>query len=377
MVEAIVVPVEIGQFNTDLYSSVVWSKVGLLNFKQYKEKVFQEFEERELEFNNKYPKVTPFANQQIEMEYTKQVQFLGEEEEFNLEMFNLFEDSTEKEEETLGSGVSIPENVSQYYEGIGHEDISSKDPYANVIFIDDEDEEEVGSTETDVGIPTNDSNGYVREDDGLLYDEDGFLIEDDDSSEDEEEDSSYTGGSVDLVGEPRYDEDGFLIEDDGDSSYESEELGGHSEVPSENQFSDSVVTGAGSPRVEVVEIPRNIPQNPLQNKPVVSQVESRVASGSSSMEDILDMGMDAPQIRRPQVAQQTQVKQVVPKVQRVKPKEPTQRGIVYYNGMSLRQFLRENPRSSIEVAEKYFSRKEIMKEVQLGRVIKRGKKLFI
>ena len=66
MVEAIVVPVEIGQFNTDLYSSVVWSKVGLLNFKQYKEKVFQEFEERELEFNNRYPKVTPFANQQIE-----------------------------------------------------------------------------------------------------------------------------------------------------------------------------------------------------------------------------------------------------------------------------------------------------------------------
>ena len=113
MVVEVVVPVEIGQFNTDIYSSVVWSKVGLLNFKQYKEKVFKEFEERELEFNNKYPKVTPFANQQIEMEYTKQVQFLGEEEEFNLEMFNLFEDSSESEEETLVSGVSIPENERQ------------------------------------------------------------------------------------------------------------------------------------------------------------------------------------------------------------------------------------------------------------------------
>lgn len=370
MVVEVVVPVEIGQFNTDLYSSVVWSKVGLLNFKQYKEKVFQEFEERELEFNNKYPKVTPFANQQIEMEYTKQVQFLGEEEEFNLEMFNLFDESSETEKETLVSGVSIPENVTQHYEGIGHEELSSKDPYANVIFIDDEDDE-------DVEVAKVEETKYTRGDDGLLYDEDGFLIEDDDSSEDEEEDSSYTGGSVDLVGEPRYDEDGFLIEDDGDSSYESEELGGHSEVPSENQFSDSVVTGAGSPRVEVVEIPRNVPQNPLQNRPVVSQVESRVASGSSSMEDILDMGIETPQIRRPQVNQQPKVQPVAPKVQRVEPKEPAQRGIVYYNGMSLRQFLRENPRSSIEVAEKYFSRKEIMKEVQLGRVIKRGKKLFI
>lgn len=370
MVEAIVVPVEIGQFNTDLYSSVVWSKIGLLNFKQYKEKVFQEFEERELEFNNKYPKVTPFANQQIEMEYTKQVQFLGEEEEFNLEMFNLFEDSSESEEETLVSGVSIPENVTQHYEGLEMEDISSKDPYANVIFIDDEDEED--SIEKEVK-PTQ----YTRGDDGLLYDEDGFLIEDEDSSEDGGEETYSNGGSVDFEDELRYDEDGFLIEDDDDSSYESEEFLGHSEVTSESQFTKSVVTGASSPRVEVAEIPRNVPQNPLQNKPVVSQVESRVASGSSSMEDILEMGIESPQIRRPKVTPQPKVQQVAPKVQRVEPKEPAQRGIVYYNGMSLRQFLRENPRSSIEVAEKYFSRKEIMKEVQLGRVIKRGKKLFI
>ena len=377
MVEAIVVLVEIGQFNTDLYSSVVWSKVGLLNFKQYKEKVFQEFEERELEFNNKYPKVTPFANQQIEMEYTKQVQFLGEEEEFNLEMFNLFEDSTETEEETLVSGVSIPENVTRHYEGIGHEELSSKDPYANVIFIDDEDDEEVGSRETNKGISTNESKGYLRGDDGLLYDEDGFLIEDDDSSEENDSDTYYNGGSRFVEEEERYDEDGFLIEDDGDYDESVGEFGGHSEVTSENQFANSVVTGASSPRVEVAEIPRNVPQNPLQNKPVVSQVESRVASGSSSMEDILEMGIETPQIRRPKVTPQHKVQQVAPKVQRVEPKEPAQRGIVYYNGMSLRQFLRENPRSSIEVAEKYFSRKEIMKEVQLGRVIKRGKKLFI
>lgn len=373
MVEAIVVPVEIGQFNTDLYSSVVWSKVGLLNFKQYKEKVFQEFEERELEFNNKYPKITPFANQQIEMEYTKQVQFLGEEEEFNLEMFNLFEDGTESEEETLVSGVSIPENVTQHYEGLEMEDISSKDPYANVIFIDDEDDEDDENVENK-GVEL---TQYTRGDDGLLYDEDGFLIEDDDSSEEEDDNSSYSGGSQFVEEDERYDEDGFLIEDDDDSSYKSEEFVGHSEVTSENQFATSVVTGDSSPRVEVAEIPRNVPQNPLQNKPVVSQVESRVASGSSSMEGILELGIESPQIRRPRVTPQPKVQQVAPKVKRVEPKEPAQRGIVYYNGMSLRQFLRENPRSSIEVTEKYFSRKEIMKEVQLGRVIKRGKKLFI
>lgn len=362
MVEAIVVPVEIGQFNTDLYSSVVWSKIGLLNFKQYKEKVFQEFEERELEFNNKYPKVTPFANQQIEMEYTKQVQFLGEEEEFNLEMFNLFDEGEVAEEETLVSGVSIPENVSQHYEGIGHEELSSKDPYANVIFIDHEDEVEEETSGS--------GDGYTQGENGYLYDEDGFIIEDDDEEEEEPQQPLYEE-------EYKFDEDGFLIEDDEDSSTESGDLTSHSEVISETQFGNSVGGVSGFEGVDVANIPRNIPQNPLQNKPVVSQVESRVASSGSSMEDILDMGMDAPQIRRPQVNQQPKVQQVAPKVQRVEPKEPAQRGIVYYNGMSLRQFLRENPRSSIEVAEKYFSRKEIMKEVQLGRVIKRGKKLFI
>lgn len=377
MVVEVVVPVEIGQFNTDLYSSVVWSKVGLLNFKQYKEKVFQEFEERELEFNNRYPKVTPFANQQIEMEYTKQVQFLGEEEEFNLEMFNLFEESSDSEEETLVSGVSIPENVSQHYEGIGHEELSSKDPYANVIFIDDDDDEEVETKKANEGISINESEGYVRGDDGLLYDEDGFLIEDDDSSEEDDSETYYSDSYSEDLDEPRYDEDGFLIEDDDDSDEPVSEFVGHSEVTSESQFGDSVVGVRDFKGVEVAEIPRNVPQNPLQNKPVVSQVESRVASGSSSMENILDMGIESPQIRRPQINQQPKVQQVAPKVQRVEPKEPAQRGIVYYNGMSLRQFLRENPRSSIEVAEKYFSRKEIMKEVQLGRVIKRGKKLFI
>ena len=362
MVEAIVVPVEIGQFNTDLYSSVVWSKIGLLNFKQYKEKVFQEFEERELEFNNKYPKVTPFANQQIEMEYTKQVQFLGEEEEFNLEMFNLFEESDVAEEEALISEVSIPENVSQHYKGIGHEELSSKDPYANVIFIDDEGE---------VEEETSGSGGYTRDENGYLYDEDGFIIEDDDEEDEEPQKPLYEE-------EYKFDEDGFLIDDDDDSSVESGDFTGNSKVTSKTQFGNSVGGVSGFEGVDVADIPRNIPQNPLQNKPVVSQVESRVASGSSSMEDILDMGMDAPQIRRPQVKQVApKVQRVDPKVQRVEPKEPTQRGIVYYNGMSLRQFLRENPRSSREVAEKYFSRKEIMKEVQLGRVIKRGKKLFI
>ena len=43
--------------------------------------------------------------------------------------------------------------------------------------------------------------------------------------------------------------------------------------------------------------------------------------------------------------------------------KPKAREVVYREGMSLRQFLRENPRSTMDVVEKYFTRKEIMKDI--------------
>ena len=123
MVEEVIVPVELGQLTSDLYSSVIWSKVGLVNFKQYKKKVFEEFEKKELEFYTKYPKVTPFANEQIEMEYTKQVQFVGEEEEFNLDSFILFDQEEEQLEDSLEEVSKVPESVLEHYESISHKDL--------------------------------------------------------------------------------------------------------------------------------------------------------------------------------------------------------------------------------------------------------------
>ena len=128
MVEEVIVPVELGQLNSDLYSSVIWSRVGLVNFKQYKKKVFEEFEKKELEFYTKYPKVTPFANEQIEMEYTKQVQFVGEEEEFNLDSFILFDQEEEEQvEDSLEEVTHVPESVLEHYESISHEDLDLED----------------------------------------------------------------------------------------------------------------------------------------------------------------------------------------------------------------------------------------------------------
>ena len=236
MVEVLEIPWCIGQLSADLTSSVVWSSVGLLSFKRYKQKVFREFDDKELDLKLTYEQVTPFANEQIELEYSKEVQFIGKEEEFNAEAFDLFEEENpEVEEETSFLDEFRDANIS--------EEVVEK----SIVGVSDEPKD--------------------------------FEIED-------------------------------LLSSDDDSF--------------------------GSPVVAPCVVERS---NPVGKEP------------------------------KPR-AQVTKLKVV----EEVKPKN---REVVYYNGMSLRQFLRENPRSSMDIVEKYFSRKEIMKDIQLGKVIKRGKKLFI
>lgn len=277
MVE-VLLETSIGQLSNDLYSSINWSKVGLKSFKEFKNSIFREFEERELRFNIQYEKVTPFANQQIEIEYINEVQFVGEEEEFNLDMFNLFD------EENTSEDVLSVENLK-----------IEKSQVENLV---------------------------------LKTTEDGF---------------DYYG--VDL-------EDGEDEEDTFDNSIEE----GVSEV---SALEEVVYVEEG----ELVNEPSS---NIVLEEPtkIVSSVKD---DPFSSVDDLLN-SVDESTIMGTKLV----VSKRVPTKERPRTRETT-----YHKGMSLRQFLRENPRSTMEVAEKYFTRRDIMKEIQLGRVIKRGQKLFI
>lgn len=244
----------IGQLSNDLYSSINWSRVGLKSFKEFRNSIFQEFEERELRFNIQYEKVTPFANQKIEMEYINEVQFVGKEEEFNLESFDIFE--KDQIEEVKQDDLSLDDLVIE-------EELVSETSYV----------EPVGGT--------------LEEDESPLW----------------------------------------------------VEVGQEVEVPKEevsNPYDDLV-----NPFEEVADGNYDELVNPFEEE--VKTQETGVVTPPKVVE-------------RPQ---------------------PRKREIKYHDGMSLRQFLRENPRSTMEVAEKYFTRRDIMKEIQLGRVIKRGQKLFI
>lgn len=287
MVE-VLLETSIGQLSNDLYSSINWSKVGLKSFKEFKNSIFREFEERELRFNIQYEKVTPFANQQIEIEYINEVQFVGEEEEFNLDMFNLFD-----EENTSEDALSV-ENLK-----------IEKSQVENLV---------------------------------LKTTEDGFDYYGVDLEDGEDEDDTFDNSIEEGVSEVSAPEEVVYVEEE--EMIEEEEL--------VNEPSSNIVLEEPSQ-----DIPRVI--SPVKDDPF------------SSVDDLLN-SVDESTIRG--------TKSVVPK--RVPTKErPRTREITYHEGMSLRQFLRENPRSTMEVAEKYFTRRDIMKEIQLGRVIKRGQKLFI
>lgn len=283
MVE-VLLETSIGQLSNDLYSSINWSKVGLKSFKEFKNSIFREFEERELRFNIQYEKVTPFANQQIEIEYINEVQFVGEEEEFNLDMFNLFD-----EENTSEDALSV-ENLK-----------IEKSQVENLV---------------------------------LKTTEDGFDYYGVDLEDGDDEDDTFDNPIDEGVLEVSAPEDVVYVEEE--EMIEEEEL--------VNEPSSNIV----------LEEPTKI-VSPVKDNPF------------SSVDDLLN-SVDESTIMG--------TKSVVSK--RVPTKErPRTREITYHEGMSLRQFLRENPRSTMEVAEKYFTRRDIMKEIQLGRVIKRGQKLFI
>lgn len=283
MVE-VLLETSIGQLSNDLYSSINWSKVGLKSFKEFKNSIFREFEERELRFNIQYEKVTPFANQQIEIEYINEVQFVGEEEEFNLDMFNLFD-----EENTSEDALSV-ENLK-----------IEKFQVENLV---------------------------------LKTTEDGFDYYGVDLEDGEDEDDTFDNSIEQGVSEVSAPEEVVYVEEK--EMIEEEEL--------VNEPSSNIV----------LEEPTKI-VSPVKDDPF------------SSVDDLLN-SVDESTIMG--------TKSVVSK--RVPTKErPRTREITYHEGMSLRQFLRENSRSTMEVAEKYFTRRDIMKEIQLGRVIKRGQKLFI
>lgn len=71
------------------------NKNNIISFRQFKDKIFTEFEERELEFQLEYEPMTPFANEEKEIQYIKELKLVGREVEYKGGIISFDSDSDE------------------------------------------------------------------------------------------------------------------------------------------------------------------------------------------------------------------------------------------------------------------------------------------
>lgn len=340
-------------YGNDIYSAITWSNIGLKTLKEFKEEMFSQFESRQLDEPD-YEVITPFADESLEMEYLHEVTCVGSEE-----IFDFFADTSEKEEKEL-------ETL--------HEDLSSLDI--------DEDRLSIGvdKTKSDIDTtfnidpselsPYGVTTGFYKTSSKGVFDDiingTGIFKDILEEADRQEEENQYFNDNTDTledIVEDEYPEDEVFEEDYSkeDNTKGSLEYGTSSIDNSSRSYDDNTEI---SVEEEVEELKGlNIPKVNLDTDDEITSIFNKIG---------FDEGVSNTPTPKVVKKKKKPVEVVVEdKAKDVSPSE------YYVNGMSLRDFIRQNRRVTLEIAEKYFTRTQIMKEIGLGKVIKRGKRLSI
>lgn len=344
-------------YGNDIYSAINWSSIGLKTLKEFKEEMFSQFESRQIEEPD-YEVITPFADESLEMEYLNEVTCVGREE-----IFDFFSDTSDKKEEESE---------------ILHNDLSSLDI--------DEDKLNTGvdKTESDIDTtfnidpsklsPYGVTSGFYRtsskgvfediiEGRGIFKD----ILEEADRQEEEQEGQEVIDTYEDII-EDEYPEDEVSEEVSSEDKDEDEtkgdlEHGVNTDNSLIRDYNDTKEVYVDDNEVEELR-GLNIPKVSFDNE-------------DDEIDNILNkigFNRGVSKTPKPKVVKKKKKPIEVIVEDKAKDVSPSEH---YVNGMSLRDFIRQNRRVTLDVAEKYFTRTQIMKEIGLGKVIKRGKRLSI
>lgn len=340
-------------YGNDIYSAITWSNIGLKTLKEFKEDMFSQFESRQLDEPD-YEVITPFADESLEMEYLHEVTCVGREE-----IFDFFADTSEKEEKELE---------------VLHEDLSSLDI--------DEDKLSIGvdKTKSDIDTtfnidpsklsPYGVTTGFYKTSSKGVFEDiingTGIFRDILAEADRQEEESQYFEDTYNTTGdiiEDEYPEDEVFEE----ISKEEKESKGNLEYGTssvDNSSRGSYDNTEISVEEEVEELKGlNIPKVSLDADDEINNIFNKIG---------FDSGVS--HISKPKVVKKKKKPIEVVVEDKAKDIAPSEH---YVNGMSLRDFIRQNRRVTLDIAEKYFTRTQIMKEIGLGKVIKRGKRLSI
>ena len=263
------------EFTTGLSNAISWGSIGTKSLKEYKKEVLKMFEEQKIKRKLEYPDVSPFADENQEIQYISEVQLLANEVEFNPEDW-LDEIPKSEEEEVI-------EEVEEF---------TQINPFSSSVLV------------------------------NPLYQEKPSLTE-------------FREATIKNIS---------MLE-------------GYGTNPKNTESPDVV-------QEVIVETPKE--PKKVGKKGIRKKVERGWSRFDSSVGKIQEVAKEVRTKVEPPVS-------VRPKVNEVK--EET--GINYSKGMSLREFIKSNSIVTIDDALKYFERKEIMKNVSMGRVMKKGSRLFI
>ena len=256
------------EFSTGLSNAISWGSIGTKSLKEYKKEVFKMFEEQKIKRKLEYPDVSPFADENQEIQYISEVQLLANEVEFN-------------PEDWLGD---IPFGEEEVTEEV--EEFTQINPFSSSVLINPLYQEKPSPTE-------------FRE---------------------------ATIKNISML----------------------EGYGKNPENTRETEVVQEVI-------VETPKEPKKVGKKGIRKK--VERDWSRFDGSVGKIQEV------AREVR-------TKVEHTVDEVKK-------ETGINYSKGMSLREFIKSNSIVTIDDALKYFERKEIMKNVSMGRVMKKGSRLFI
>lgn len=271
-------PMRYLEFTTGLSNAISWGSIGTKSLKEYKKEVFKMFEEQKIKRKLEYPDVSPFADENQEIQYISEVQLLANEVEFN-------------PEDWLDE---IPQNEEEVTEGV--EEFTQINPFSSSVLVNPLYQEKPSPTE-------------FRE---------------------------ATIKNISML----------------------EGYGKNTENTKESEVVQEVI-------VETPKEPKKFGKRGIRKK-----VERDWSRFDGSVGKIQEVAKEVRTKIEPTVSVRPKVVSTVEEV-----KEET--GINYSRGMSLREFIKSNSIVTIDDALKYFERKEIMKNVSMGRVMKKGSRLFI
>lgn len=272
------------EFTTGLSNAISWGSIGTKSLKEYKKEVFKMFEEQKIKRKLEYPDVSPFADENQEIQYISEVQLLANEVEFN-------------PEDWLDE---IPQSEEKVTEKV--EEFTRINPFSSSVLVNPLYQEKPSPTE-------------FRE---------------------------ATIKNISM-------------------------LEGYGTNP-KNTESPEVVQEV------IVEAPKE--PKKVGKKGIRKKVERDWSRFDGYLGKIQEVAREVHDKVEPKVSVSPKVEpkvSVLPKVEEVK--EET--SINYNKSMSLREFIKSNSIVTIDDALKYFERKEIMKNVSMGRVMKKGSRLFI